>query len=87
MTGNVTPQYTHLYYEHWVCWDGCPDGPHDCYEVRACELFSNCNAAHVVGCSTKPSAPEQHLEHLVAGLPQSSTVHRMAHHAAKAVTE
>ena len=20
---DIAPQYTHLYYEYWACWDGC----------------------------------------------------------------
>lgn len=36
---DVTPSYTHLYYERWVCWDGCwTAGPHDCYELAACPV-------------------------------------------------
>jgi hypothetical protein len=35
----LTPQCTHLYYEHWRCWDWhvCDDGQ-GCYEVRACPV-------------------------------------------------
>jgi hypothetical protein len=46
MTANITPQYTHLYYTWYRCWDGCPpnsDGRgilagHSCYEVVACPV-------------------------------------------------
>lgn len=35
----LTPQYTHLYYERHLCWDGCwTFGNHDCYEVMACPV-------------------------------------------------
>jgi hypothetical protein len=34
----LTPQYTHLYYLRWVCWDSCQPGPHDCYELAACPV-------------------------------------------------
>ncbi len=38
MSANLAPQLTHLYYERWKCWDWCPGGDHDCYEVRACPV-------------------------------------------------
>ncbi len=36
----LTPEYTHLYYEYWACWDGCwtADPGHECYEVLACPV-------------------------------------------------
>jgi hypothetical protein len=39
MSATLTQQYTHLYYEHWKCWDGCFNAePHDCYAVMACPV-------------------------------------------------
>ena len=44
--GGITERPTHLYYQRWACWDGCPpreDGygilaGHDCYEIVACPI-------------------------------------------------
>ena len=39
MSATLTQQYTHLYYEHWKCWDGCFNAEsHDCYAVMACPV-------------------------------------------------
>ena len=37
-SGTLAPQYTHLYYLRWVCWQDCRPEPHDCYELAACPV-------------------------------------------------